>query len=112
MWKLRLNEFKPATQILLSCATEPELESMKCFSAPPVIDWAGRQVLIFKISVLRIPVRKMSRPYSYSEKRFDYVRKLWFRDLRNDYNQYLILFSSSPYLYYIYTSIERAEETP
>lgn len=49
-------------------------------------------MIIFKMSILRIPGRKISRPHSYPEKRFDFVRKLWFSELGNDYGQDLILF--------------------
>ena len=69
MWKPRPTEFKADTQILIECATELKFEFTKCFSVPSAVDWTGRHMLIFKTSILRIPVMEMSEPHSNTEKR-------------------------------------------
>lgn len=94
MWKLRHTEFKPDAEIL----TEPEFEFIKYLTT---VHWTGRQVRIFKSSILKIPVMKMSGPHSNPEK-FEYVKTLWFSDLRNDYDQDLILFVKPCPLLYLY----------
>lgn len=98
MWKLRPNEFKADAEILIGCATEPEFEFIKHLTA---VHWTRRQVLIFKRSILRIPVMKMSGPHSNPEKS-GYVKTLWSSDLRNDYDQDLILFVKLCSLLYLY----------
>lgn len=61
-------------------------------------------MLIFKASILRIPFMEMSEPHSNAEKRFGYVRKFWFSDLRNDHDQDPILFCQTiPYTIFIPT---------
>ena len=71
MWKLKLTEFKPTAQILMSYVTESEFKFIKCSSALPAADWTKRHRLIFEISILGfLMVKKMSGPHSDPEKKF------------------------------------------
>lgn len=52
MWKLKLTEFKPTAQILMSYVTESEFEFIKYPSALPAADRTKRHRVIFEVSIL------------------------------------------------------------
>lgn len=96
--------------MLMGYTIEPEFEFIKYSSAFPGGDWTKRRMLIFEISILRLPGIKMSGPHSNPEKRFGYVRKLWFNDLRNHLWSHSHSILPNPSLSCIYSGGGRCRE--